>query len=179
MVLAVPLYGIALAFLFCATHECVHRTAFRTRGLNDAVAAVAGATLLLPSRWFRFFHAGHHRDTQDPDRDPELSGWQPTTRSGLIAQQLGLAYWRSMGGVVARLARGRSGGPFVPRGHQQGVVREARVLVIAYATIAVASVVSGSWLAVQLWILPALAGQPFLRGYLLAEHTGCPQIPDD
>ena len=28
------------------------------------------------------------------------------------------------------------------------------------------------------WILPALAGQPFLRLYLLAEHTGCPLVPD-
>ena len=31
-----------------------------------------------------------------------------------------------------------------------------------------------SWLVVQLWLLPVLVGQPFLRAYLLAEHTGCP-----
>jgi len=27
-------------------------------------------------------------------------------------------------------------------------------------------------------VLPALAGQPFLRSYLLAEHTLCPLVPD-
>ena len=48
-VLTIPLYGVILAFLFCAAHECVHRTAFLTRGLNDTVAALVGATLIVPS----------------------------------------------------------------------------------------------------------------------------------
>ena len=30
----------------------------------------------------------------------------------------------------------------------------------------------------QFWILPAVLGQPWLRLYLLAEHTGCPLVPD-
>ena len=28
------------------------------------------------------------------------------------------------------------------------------------------------------WVLPALLGQPCLRAYLLAEHTGCPFVPE-
>jgi fatty acid desaturase len=34
-------------------------------------------------------------------------------------------------------------------------------------------VLSGSIVALVVWLLPYLAGQAFLRPYLLAEHTGC------
>ena len=36
----------------------------------------------------------------------------------------------------------------------------------------------GSDLLVALWLAPALLGQPFLRMVLLAEHTGCPLVPE-
>ena len=31
---------------------------------------------------------------------------------------------------------------------------------------------------IEFWVLPAVLGQPWLRLYLMAEHTGCPLIPD-
>ena len=40
--LALIVYGISLAFMFCAVHECVHRTAFASTRLNDAIAWLAG-----------------------------------------------------------------------------------------------------------------------------------------
>src|SRR3546814_4776726 len=41
-------HGIVLVFLFAPLHETIHRTAFRRRALNDAVARVAGFLLVLP-----------------------------------------------------------------------------------------------------------------------------------
>jgi fatty acid desaturase len=35
---------------------------------------------------------------------------------------------------------------------------------------------ASTW-ALIFWLGPALLGQPFLRLYLLAEHTGCPLVP--
>ncbi len=175
---AVPAEGIVLSALFCAAHECIHRTAFRSRRVNDAVAALAGAPLLLPSRWFRLFHAAHHRFTQDPARDPELRGWKPRTHAGIVAHALGLSYWWAMSGVVVRLARGRADAPYLAPGHRTAVVRQARRLAVAIVAAVVASAATRSWLLVQVWIVPALVGQPLLRGYLLAEHTGCPTVPD-
>jgi len=32
--------------------------------------------------------------------------------------------------------------------------------------------------ALIFWLLPLLAGQPFLRLFLMAEHTGCPFVDD-
>src|SRR5215813_12904801 len=54
--IALVLHGIVLVFLFAPLHESVHRTAFRSRRLNDAVAWAAGIMLLLPPNWFRAFH---------------------------------------------------------------------------------------------------------------------------
>ncbi|MBV8144634.1 MAG: fatty acid desaturase, partial [Gammaproteobacteria bacterium] len=52
-------HGIVLCFLFCALHESIHRTAFASRALNDAVAWVCGALLVLPPGYFRAFHFAH------------------------------------------------------------------------------------------------------------------------
>lgn len=123
-------YGFALIFLFCAEHECIHRTAFRSRWINDAVAAVIGVLLVLPSRWFRLFHAAHHRYTQDPLLDPELDGWKPPSRSGIVLQMTGLLYWKAMVGVIWRAACGRAGASWMPPGHVRKVVRQARFTVV-------------------------------------------------
>ncbi|MCE3249470.1 MAG: rhizopine catabolism protein, partial [Geminicoccaceae bacterium] len=40
---ALLLHGLVLVFLFAPLHETIHRTAFRSRRLNDAVARAAGA----------------------------------------------------------------------------------------------------------------------------------------
>ena len=72
--------GILIVFLFTALHECSHRTAFRSEGINRAVAAVAGFLVLVPPEWFRCFHAAHHRFTHEPGRDPELAAPSPRTR---------------------------------------------------------------------------------------------------
>ena len=179
--LAVPvlvLYGNVLCALFCAAHECVHRTAFRSRRLNDGVAAACGIVLLLPSRWFRLFHAAHHRYTQDPEHDPELAGRKTATRAGIVLHALGLHYWWAMTKTIVCLALGRAEQSFLPAAHRKRVIAQARLHLLVYATIAILSIATGSLLAIQLWVVPALLGQPFLRAFLLAEHTGCPQVTD-
>ena len=58
------------------------------------------------------------------------------------------------------------------------LVREARIMLAVYAAIAALSVVFRTDAALVYWVLPALLGQPFLRAYLLAEHTGLPLVED-
>ncbi len=74
-------HGIALVTLFAPLHEATHRTAFRRRWLNDAVALVAGLALAAPARHFRWYHLAHHRHAQDPEHDPELAARKPARRS--------------------------------------------------------------------------------------------------
>ena len=167
-----------LAFLFAPLHEAVHRTAFRSRWLNDVVAWACGAVLLLPPAYFRAFHFTHHRHTQDPLRDPELATPKPSSWPGYLWQVSGLPYWRERIGTTLRHARGRVEEPFIARHARQPIIREARMLAALYALLAALSLAAWSAVPLLLWIVPALLGQPFLRAYLLAEHTLCPLVPD-
>jgi len=176
--LAMLLHGIALTFLFAAEHETIHRTAFRSRWLNDIVAWIAGLVLLLPPAYFRYFHFAHHRHTQDPERDPELASPKPTNLADWFKQASGWPYWRGQIGVLAGHALGRVTAAFIPARNRAEVISEARIFLAIYLAAIVLSVASGTDLLLIYWVIPALLGQPFLRLYLMAEHTGCPLVPD-
>ncbi len=171
------LHGIILVFLFAPLHEAVHWTAFRRRRLNDAVAWACGAVLLLPPAYFRAFHFAHHRHTQDPARDPELAAPKPRTLADYLWHVSGLPYWRERFVTTLRHACARVDEPFIaPHGTGSAIVREARLLLGLYLLAAVGSIALSSAALLYLWVGPALLGQPFLRLYLLAEHTGCPLV---
>jgi fatty acid desaturase len=176
---ALVVHGVVLIFLFAPLHETIHRTAFESRALNDALAWLCGAVILLPPVYFRAFHFAHHRHTQDPERDPELALLQPDDLGRYLLRVTGLPYWRERVTTLARHAfTGRVTQPFVAARLKPAVVREARRLLLCYAGIAAASLAFESWAAVLYWLVPAVLGQPALRLYLLAEHTACPLVPD-
>jgi fatty acid desaturase len=171
---ALLIHGIALDFLFCALHESVHRTAFASRGLNDAVAWVAGTLLILPPEFFRAFHFAHHRFAQDAARDPELGRPRPATLTEYFWHITGIPNWAKRVTVTLRHATtGRVSEPFVAPGKQPVIVREARILWAVYAAVIAISLAARSDAALLYWIVPAVLGQPFLRMFLLAEHMDC------
>jgi fatty acid desaturase len=176
---ALLLYGIVLDFLFCALHETVHRTAFASRRINDAVALAAGALLLLPPEYFRAFHFAHHRFTQDPMRDPELALPAPATLTAYLWRASGIPNWIKRLSVTLRHAlTGRVTEPFVAEGKRALIVREARMLWLCYGVILALSIYYRSTAALVYWIVPAILGQPFLRLYLMSEHMGCALVQD-
>ena len=172
-VLLLP-YGVLLVFLFCLQHEAIHKTPFRSGWLNAATGWGAGLVNLLPPVWFHHFHMEHHRYTHDPARDPELARPLPRSKAGLAWLIAGGRYWTSQIGTLLVNAAGRNRDRFVPPEARVAVVRESRAFLAVYLAAAAASVHAGSAALLWLWVLPALLGQPFLRLYLLAEHTGCP-----
>jgi fatty acid desaturase len=179
LVPAMALHGAALMFLFAPLHETIHRTAFKSRRLNDGVAFVCGLFLLLPPDYFRAFHFAHHRWTQDPARDPELAGGgRPATRATFILYLSGVPYWSWQARILVRHAWGRVDAPFVTPAQRPRIVREARLVLAIYAAGAAASVAFASPLLLLLWVGPALLGQPWLRAFLAAEHMLCPAVPE-
>ena len=178
LALALLLHGVLMTFLFAPLHETIHRTAFRSRWLNDTLAWLCGAILVLPPNYFRAFHFAHHRYTQDPARDPELSVPKPQSLTAYLWLLSGLPYWRERIGTSLRHAAGRAEAAFIPARLAPTIVREARLLWLTYLGLAAISLASGSALLLWLWVLPMLLGQPFLRAYLMAEHGLCPLIPD-
>lgn len=171
-------HGIVLVSLFAGLHETIHRTAFRRRWINDAVAAAIGFVHFLPAGHFRRFHGAHHRFVQDPARDPERAFSAPATRAGYLLAVSGLPYWRGRAVELAGHAVGRAALSFVPPSARPAVIREARWHVAGWAGLAGLSIAFGWIWPLWLWLIPALLGQPFLRLYLMAEHGGCADTRD-
>lgn len=177
-ILPMLLLGVALVALFAPLHEASHRTVFRNRSANRALTVVAGLVLCLPPTWFRHYHLAHHRHTQDPSRDPELSEPKPETPAQYFWVISGLPFWAGATANLVRLARGRLGGMvYLPSNERATAMREARGFLLIYALVALFGVFLTT-VALWYWIVPVVLGQPFLRLFLLAEHTGCSQTPD-
>ncbi len=168
--------GVMIAFTFAIAHEATHRTLLVSERWNDAAGHVSGFLIALPFLWFRWFHLAHHRHTNDPAQDPELSGPRPATRAQWAWHVSGLPYWAAEARVIWRLARGRADDGFIPPGARARVVAEARWMRAGYA-LALASLAVTPVL-LWVWLLPVLIGQMALRVFLLAEHADCPQVPD-
>jgi fatty acid desaturase len=165
--------GVLIVFLFTLLHETTHRTPFRSHWLNVAAGHLCGFLLFLPATWFRFFHLAHHRFTQIPGKDPELAEPKPETRGAWLRHVSGAPVWIGHLRTLAANAAGGATDDFVPDGRRRAVRLEARLMVAGYAALIAGSVAAESPALLQVWIVPILLGQPFLRLYLLAEHGRC------
>ncbi|QAU49490.1 fatty acid desaturase [Bradyrhizobium guangzhouense] len=167
--------GYLVAFLFMALHETAHKTAFRSRGLNLAVGYLSAFIIGQPYEYYCLFHWDHHRYTQDPEKDPELIvGVKPKSET-----QIALAY-SGLLQVAGRLrlmlghaVTGKVTVPWIPENKRAIIVTEARVYALVYVLLFALSLWFSSTLLLEVWIVPLIIGQFFLRPYLLAEHTGC------
>ena len=173
LLLTLPVYSALLIFLFAPLHETIHYTVFKTRWMNDLVAAPIGFLLLIPFQSFRVFHYVHHRHTQDPELDPELLDMKPLIRNHYRWYLSGLPTWWQALQALWRHATVGVSESYIEARHHPMVIREARIHLAGYALLALLSLVFSSTFLWWYWILPALLGQPLLRFYLLAEHGGC------
>jgi fatty acid desaturase len=184
IVMQVPLWpllmapqGILLVFLFTLSHECTHQTPFASRWINETVGHAIAPLLMLPFMWFRYFHLAHHKFTNNPDHDPELAGGgRPDTRRRWGVYLSGWGYWRGNLRVLMVNAFGPITAPYLPRSRHAAMRREARAILVFYVVTAFSLTLSP--VALWVWIVPVLIGQPVLRLYLLAEHGLCPPVAD-
>lgn len=177
---ALLLQGLFLVSLFGAMHEAVHYSAFRNRRLNEMVAWLAGLGILFNATYYRQFHFAHHRYAQDPARDPELiTAPAPRSRRDFLWRAGSLPYWKARVVNAISLCRGRfTGLDFIPVAAQPEIVRSVRAMLAVLAGLAAGSIVLHTDALVWSWLLPLALGLPFLRLYLLTEHTGCTEDDD-
>eukprot|EP00928_Gymnodinium_smaydae_P028510 TRINITY_DN21726_c0_g1_i1.p1 TRINITY_DN21726_c0_g1~~TRINITY_DN21726_c0_g1_i1.p1 ORF type:complete len:480 (+),score=73.83 TRINITY_DN21726_c0_g1_i1:53-1441(+) len=176
------LLGFVSSFYFMCFHELIHNTAFKTKWINTALAKVLGVFIFRGADWFWAFHWLHHRYTQDPERDPELSGGSSDladpSRSVLMYARF-LTGWpfgfeRVIG--MVKMALGLRVDPWVI---EAGMERVVRVEAIAYAFVYL-GLFCGSLLNERVqtfvlwyWLLPHCLGAGHLRYYQFAEHRAC------
>ena len=178
---AVLLHGFVMALWFGPMHECTHGTAFRTRWLNQAVGWFSGFLIWRPPLYFKYRHADHHTYTQHPDLDPDIVR-MPATLREYVALAFGLSFWGKLFTILARSAIGRFDAieqGFITASERARVRDETRVFLAIYAAIVAVAAATGTFdLLLLYWIVPRLAGEPFLRLIRMAEHTGAAESPD-
>ncbi|MEX0269749.1 fatty acid desaturase family protein [Leptolyngbyaceae cyanobacterium UHCC 1019] len=171
---ALILYGVSLAAMFAPMHECCHRTAFANNRLNDGVAWFAGLLSFYNSAFYRRYHKWHHRYTQIPEKDPELSDRKPQTLAEYLVVISGFNWWIGKIRGHLRIAFGSlEGCPYISDTVRSEVIRSTRLQLLVYGVaIALSIAYQHPWFLLY-WVLPLAVGQPVLRAFLLAEHTGC------
>jgi len=172
----VVVQGALFAGLFAPLHECIHRTAFRSRWMNEVVAWFAGFATMLGPNAYRYFHFEHHRHTQNPQLDPELMG-RPLGWPGrwplaqLVLMDLtGLsvlqAFFMHAKRIVGRM-------PKLYPDHLRFIIRlESLLFVTGYVGLVFAA---GYGVRAMLWawLLPMPISRLLLHYWWMSEHTGC------
>ncbi len=171
---ALIIYGFSFASMFAPMHECGHRTAFANNQVNDLVSWLAGLLSFYNSTFYRRYHKWHHRYTQLPDKDPELSDPKPRTWSQYLWELSGLPWWIGKVRGHLKVALGQvENYPYIPETARAEVIRSTRLQLAVYALAIAVSVGMGQPWFFLYWLLPLAVGQPLLRAILLSEHTGC------
>jgi fatty acid desaturase len=175
---AMALHGTTIVAMFAPMHECVHRTAFASHRLNAVVAWLAGLLSVYNSTFYRYYHGWHHRYTQDPARDPELMFPRAVDFRHYLLEISGYSFWNRRAIDYPMIALGRTERlPFVPASARRRIALSMSAQLLIYAA-GLGSVLVGSPIFLIYWLFPALLATPFLRAYLLAEHTGCSRDRD-
>jgi fatty acid desaturase len=172
LVPAMLLHGITLVTMFAPMHECTHRTAFATPQLNDAVGWIAGILSFYNATFYRYFHAWHHRYTQDPSRDPELMFPRASDRWAYVREISTIGFWYRRAVDYGRLALGTARLPFMPDNARRTIQLSVAVQWLIYGTAAMA-VPLGFAAPLYFFFLPSVLAMPLLRAYLITEHTLC------
>ena len=177
---ATVVHGIFIVHLFAPFHESTHNTAFRTRWLNSVTGWISGLLLMLPPTAFRYEHTAHHKYTQDPELDPQMIPIGES-RWGFWWYASAVPYFRNNLAELVRHPLGRlnkSERRNVPPALHGPIQRQAWAFWCVYGLVAALSLHFESWLAVQLWLLPRMVGEPFMRIIRMSEHVGCARVPN-
>ena len=156
-------------------HESLHRTAFKTVWMNDALYEIASFMVLRESVPWRWSHTRHHTDTIIVGRDPEIAVPRPPDLLGI-----GLSFFSLKSGprefrrmilhCFGRLTPGEA--TYIPESEQPKVYRNARIYIAIYLTVITAAIALRSFLPLMLVGFPSFYGAWLLLVFGLTQHAG-------
>lgn len=176
---AMFLHGATIVTMFAPMHECVHKTAFDSRWMNEVMGWVAGSIAWYNFHFYRRYHTWHHRYTQDPERDPELMTPPPATFWQYVWNISGIPFWINKPLNLIELSLGRMDRyQFIAANSRKEIMWSARAQLALYLSLLVVSIYFRTDVVLMYWLLPAMMSQPLLRCLTIVEHTGCSMTGD-
>ncbi len=85
----------------------------------------------------------------------------------------GFPTWRWHLKMIWVHAQGRVEEPYLEKRSQAKIIKEARIHLTLYLLLVLTSLINSNGWLLWYWIIPVLIGQPFLRLFLMAEHSNC------
>lgn len=171
---AVALHGVLLSVpAYALSHETAHRTAFRTRWLNEAVLWITSLIYMEEPLHRRYTHTNHHSHTWHVGKDSQMPFDTPLDLKGWLAEVSGFALLRFHLAVLLRLGLGAYS-PIMrtvtPPGELPRMTRNARLFLALYVLTGVAIAAGATWL-LWLLVLPRLLGAPVMLLFTLIQHV--------
>ncbi len=172
--IAVFIYSSIWGCAASGVHETCHKTPFRTRWLNEVTLWAFGWMVQMEPVSARWAHLGHHSFTHFDEGDTELSEPNPVTWKLLFKIGSGFGgnhfYWKSLitqacGRILPDVL------DVIPPQKVGEAIRNARIMVSAYALVIVSAAATQSWLPIVLVFAPRFIGGPVTGLLHLTQHT--------
>ena len=179
-ILVMTAHGSFIAFLYAGLHECIHKSAFKNKRLNEFVGYFIGFVLLRSFLNGRYRHMAHHTFTQHPEKDPDKVDF-PSNYFEYLKHVTSLSVWIRIIENLFRHSFGKinnSEKNYIPESEIKSLVFESRMMLVGYILIMSLSIYFSSTFFLIYWLIPRILGEPFLRLVRMVEHTGKDETPD-
>ncbi len=156
-------------------HEDLHRTAFKTTWMNDALYEIGSFMILRESVPWRWSHTRHHTDTIIVGRDPEIAFPRPPDLFGVLLAAFAL---KSGPRELRRMCIHCFGkltpaeATYIPDEERHKVYRNARIYILIYAGFIAWSLAIHSILPLMYVGLPSFYGAWLGLVYGTTQHAG-------
>lgn len=166
-------HGSVISFSYAASHECAHRTAFRSSWLNEIVFYVTSFMFGEEPMIRRYSHGRHHAYTWYPQLDSQMPYRNPVTLRTYVQQTLGLVGMKDMLLQTLKLTgngiRGTEAAT-VPISKVTQVKWGARGFVAGYAAILAAAALMQSWFPIVAFFGGRAAGGWVIQLFINSQH---------
>ncbi|PPR49548.1 MAG: hypothetical protein CFH15_01155 [Alphaproteobacteria bacterium MarineAlpha5_Bin5] len=179
-ILVMIAHGSFIAFLYAGLHECIHKSAFKNKKLNEFVGYFIGFVLMRSFLNGRYRHMAHHTYTQHPEKDPDKVDF-PSSYLEYFKHVTSFSVWTRILENLFRHSFGKindSEKNYIPHSEIRSLVFESRIMLIGYFFILLFSIYFSSTFFLIYWLIPRILGEPFLRLVRMVEHTGKDETAD-
>lgn len=173
-------HGSFIAFLYAGLHECIHKSAFKNKKLNEIVGYFLGFVLLRSFLNGRYRHMAHHTFTQHPEKDPDKVDFPPSYLE-YLKHVTSFSVWIRIIENLFRHSFGKTNDSekqYIPKSEIKSLIFETRIMSIGYILIISLSIYFSSTFFLIYWLIPRVLGEPFLRLVRMVEHTGKDETAD-
>jgi len=173
------IYSTIYTFAIANGHETIHRTAFKTRWINEVFCYISFFQLHAEPLGFRWSHTFHHSNTlqTEGEYDHEIEVSRPThlikfflkfiPMSDLlfIHQSSFVGTTKSALGIINTSIKNTA-----PVNEQIKIIRNSRIILLIWLLIILTSFYINSWLPIIFYFLPTYMGRPIHFAVNVTQH---------